>query len=200
VPAQEPLGVTEKSRIFQWSDFEGPLDADHLLPGRQFLPRRLPGINYNRPRLAYSDTARLGRDIMRIQGPAGTGMATPSAGPARRALSGTFSVNEHTESSASKGPSAVRTFGGIDALIALQGMDDATERRRQGVKRGRLALDALDELKIGLLGGTLTPATLNKLRSAAAFLKDGAGEAGLDGVLDEIELRVEVEIAKISTR
>jgi hypothetical protein len=41
---------------------------------------------------------------------------------------------------------------------------------------------------------------LNKLRSAAAFLKDGSGEAGLDGVLDEIELRVEVEIAKLSMR
>jgi hypothetical protein len=137
---------------------------------------------------------------MRIQGPAGTAMATPSATSARRASSGTFSVNEHAESSATKGPSAPRTFGGIDALIALQGVDDPMERRRQGVKRGRLALDALDELKIGLLGGTLTPATLNKLRSAAAFLKDGSGEAGLDGVLDEIELRVEVEIAKISMR
>ena len=89
---------------------------------------------------------------------------------------------------------------GAYALIALQGVDDPLERRRQGVKRGRLALDALDELKIGLLGGTLTPATLNKLRSAAAFLKDDSGEAGLDGVLDEIELRVEVEIAKLSTR
>jgi len=137
---------------------------------------------------------------MRIQGPTGTAMATPSANAGRRASSGTFSVNEHTESSATTGPSAVRTFGGIDALIALQGVDDPTERRRQAVKRGRLALDALDELKIGLLGGTLTPATLNKLCSAATYLKDGSGEASLDGVLDEIELRVEVEIAKLSAR
>ena len=41
----------------------------------------------------------------------------------------------------------------------------------------RLALDALDEFKIGLLGGTLSTATLNKLRSAATYLKDGSGEA-----------------------
>ena len=58
----------------------------------------------------------------------------------------------------------------------------------------------LDELKIGLLGGTLAQATLTRLRSAAAFLKDGSGEAGLDGVLGEIELRVEVEIAKMDGR
>ena len=64
-------------------------------------------------------------------------------------------------------------------LIALQGLEDATERRKHAVKRGRVALDALDELKIGLLGGTLSQATMGKLRSAAAFLKDGSGDAGL---------------------
>ena len=95
--------------------------------------------------------------------------------------------------------SSLRTVGGIDALIALQGIEDATERRRHAVKRGRLALDALDELKIGLLGGDLTPGTLQKLKAAAAHLKNGSGDAGLDGVLAEIELRVEVEIAKMGS-
>ena len=94
----------------------------------------------------------------------------------------------------------MRTVGGIDALIALQGLEDATERRKHAVKRGRVALDALDELKIGLLGGALSQATLGKLRSAAALLKDGSGDIGLDSLLGEIELRVEVEIAKMAAR
>jgi hypothetical protein len=72
--------------------------------------------------------------------------------------------------------------------------------RRHAVKRGRIALDALDELKIGLLGGTLTPATLTKLQSAAAYLKQGSGDRDLDAVLAEIDLRVEVEIAKMGPR
>jgi hypothetical protein len=93
-------------------------------------------------------------------------------------------------------PRRLRTVGGIDALIALQGIEDPTERRRHAVKRGRLALDALDELKIGLLD--LTPGTLQKLKAVAAHLKNGSGHAGLDGVLAEIELRVEVEIAKMA--
>ena len=46
----------------------------------------------------------------------------------------------------------------------------------------------------------MSPATLAKLNSAAAYLKDGSGDAGLDGVLGEIELRVEVEIAKMAPR
>lgn len=94
----------------------------------------------------------------------------------------------------------MRTVGGIDALIALQGIEDPTERRRHALKRGRHALDALDELKIGLLGGTLSPTTLIKLKSAAGYLKDASGDAGLDAVLGEIELRVEVEIAKLAPR
>src|SRR5262249_7198690 len=42
-------------------------------------------------------------------------------------------------------PAAVRAVRGIDALIALQGVEDATERRRGAVKCGRIALDALEE-------------------------------------------------------
>ena len=92
---------------------------------------------------------------------------------------------------------SLRTIGGIDALIALQGEDDPAERRRRAVKRGRIALDALDELKIEVLGGTLGPSTLARLKSATADLRDASGDDRLDAVLAEIELRVEVEIAKM---
>ncbi len=95
---------------------------------------------------------------------------------------------------------ALRTIGGIDALIALQSEDGPAGRRRRAVKRGRIALDALDELKHGLLAGTLGASTLARLKSVATELKDASGEPGLDAVLAEIELRVEVEIAKLTPR
>ena len=66
--------------------------------------------------------------------------------------------------------------------------------------QGRVALDALDELKHSLLAGTLDPSMLQRLKSAATELKSGSGEPGLDAVLAEIELRVEVEIAKLTPR
>jgi hypothetical protein len=136
---------------------------------------------------------------MRILGP-NAKPAAAGAPAARRAASGTFALNEGESSRPTGAPVGLRSIGGIDALIALQGLEDPTERRRQAVRRGRVALDALDELKIGLLGGTLTQATLNKLQSAAGFLKAGSGDDGLDAVLGEIELRVEVEIAKMTPR
>jgi hypothetical protein len=132
---------------------------------------------------------------MRVYGPNGTALATAPAA-ARRTPGGTFTVAEGTDSQPQTPAVALRTLGGIDALIALQGVEDPIERRRRVVKHGRRALDALDELKLGLLAGTLDQATMLRLKSAAADLKEGSGDDRLDSVLAEIDLRVEVELAK----
>jgi hypothetical protein len=129
----------------------------------------------------------------------GTAALATSSAP-RRTSGGSFAPKETADNRPASSTAALRTVGGIDALLALQGVEDALERRKRAVKRGRLALDALDELKIGLLGGALSQATLAKLRAAAGYFKDGSGEAGLDGVMGEIELRVAVEIAKMAPR
>ena len=115
---------------------------------------------------------------------------------ARRAPGGTFSLAQAETPQAQSAAVALRTVGGIDALIALQGIEDPVERRRRAVKHGRRALDALDELKIGLLGGTLNQATMLRLKSVAADLHDASGDDRLDQVLAEIDLRVAVELAK----
>ncbi len=134
---------------------------------------------------------------MRIFGSNATArVATPSA--ARRAASGGFSVDESDAPKSTVPAASLRTIGGIDALLALQGQDDPAERRQRAVKRGRVALDALDELKVEVLSGTLGPSTLQRLKSATTDLRDASGDAGLDAVLAEIELRVEVEIAKMA--
>jgi class II flagellar assembly regulator FliX len=136
---------------------------------------------------------------MRILAPNGTAIAAATPAARRAARSG-FTVEEETATRSAGSAGGLRAVGGIDALLALQGVEDPLERRKRAVKRGRVALDALDELKIGLLGGALSSATLTKLQSAAANLKQGSGNPELDAVLAEIELRVEVEIAKMAPR
>lgn len=135
---------------------------------------------------------------MRIYGPNGT---TPvsTGSTARRNSSTGFSLPSMSETADSRPAAAPVGVSGIDALLALQGVEDPTERRRRAVKRGRDALDALDDLKIGLLAGQFDQATIQRLRSAAADLKSNSGDEGLDQVLAEIELRVEVELAKAQT-
>jgi hypothetical protein len=135
---------------------------------------------------------------MRIQALNATAVAG-SAPSARRAGDGSFAVSEGDAARTAGSAAALRGVGGvggIDALIALQGLEDPTERRRRAVRQGRRALDALDELKLGLLAGTLDPATLRRLQVAAVDLKGGSGDERLDVVLAEIDLRVEVELAK----
>ena len=134
---------------------------------------------------------------MRIYGSATA--ATVARAPApRRAAAGGFALSDAAAAHTASSTAGLRALGGIDALLALQGLENAGERRKRAMRRGRNALDTLDELKIGLLGGSLSPGILNRLRASAAVLKDRSGEDGLDGVLSEIELRVEVEIAKMA--
>ncbi|HXX03697.1 MAG TPA: flagellar assembly protein FliX [Xanthobacteraceae bacterium] len=132
---------------------------------------------------------------MRVNGPNGT--ALPSApAAARRPTGGSFTLSETNAPQAQNPAVALRTLGGIDALIALQGIEDPVERRRRAVRHGARALDALDELKLGLLSGVLDQATLLRLKAVAGDLKDGSGDERLDQILSEIDLRVAVELAK----
>jgi len=132
---------------------------------------------------------------MRVNGPNGTAAVTTPAA-ARRTAGGTFSLAETKAPQPQAAAVALRTLGGIDALIALQGIEDPVERRRRAVKQGARALDALDELKLGLLSGAIDQAILLRLKAVAADLKEGSGDDGLDRLLGEIDLRVAVELAK----
>jgi hypothetical protein len=134
---------------------------------------------------------------MRIYGPNGTTLGTPASSTRRTSSSG-FSLPEDIASSAeTRATTAPKAAANIDALLALQGVEeDPAERRRRSVARGRGALDVLDDLKLRLLSGSLDSSTMMRLRDAAANLKSSSGDPGLDAVLSEIELRVEVELAK----
>jgi hypothetical protein len=133
---------------------------------------------------------------MRIYGPNGTSIGAPAANPRRSASSG-FSLPETSATTETRPAAAPKAVGNIDALLALQGVEDVAERRKRAVRRGKSALDVLDDLKIGLLSGALDNTTVERLRGAATELKTLSGDPNLDRVLSEIELRVEVELAKV---
>jgi hypothetical protein len=132
---------------------------------------------------------------MRISGPNGTTLGS-SAVSARRSGASAFALPDAVATPETRAASAPKAAGTIDALLALQGIEDPVERRKRSVARGRGALDVLDDLKIGLLSGNFNASTVSRLRDAAASLKSTSGDPGLDAVLSEIELRVEVELAK----
>lgn len=132
---------------------------------------------------------------MRIYGPNGTTLGSQT-GNVRRTSSTGFALPDAASTSETRAAVAPKAAAGIDALLAMQGVEDPVERRKRSVQRGKGALDVLDELKIGLLSGNFDASTVGRLRAAAANLKSSSGDPGLDAVLSEIELRVEVELAK----
>jgi hypothetical protein len=132
---------------------------------------------------------------MRVVSAAQTGAA--SVNGARRATSpGGFSLEgtESPKSAASTG--AALGIQSVDALLALQGVEDPTERRKRSVKRGNSALELLDALKVEILEGRVGLETLRRLEVVLQGMSERSGEPGLDEVIDQIGVRVAVEIAK----
>lgn len=122
--------------------------------------------------------------------------ASAAGGVRRAGTAGTFKLDGAADAAKANGTAATSNVGNIDSLIALQGVEEAGERKRRFARRGKNALDLLDELKAELLVADLRYATLGRLQGALDQLAERSGLPGLDSVLDEIGLRVAVEIAK----
>ena len=138
---------------------------------------------------------------MRIYGSNGTAAAAAPTS-ARRATGGTFSVGGQEAPRNAPTATGLRSVSTLDALIALQGVDndDFNKRKKRAVAKGRNALDVLDQLKLGLIDGSIDQGTLARLKVASEGLNEGSGDAGLDAIMGEIDLRVAVELAKAGIR
>ncbi len=84
---------------------------------------------------------------------------------------------------------------GIDALLALQAVDDPLFARKKALRRGTNLLDTLDDIKADLLAGRVSEGRLNALMALVSSARERALPE-LDGLLDDIELRAKVELAK----
>ena len=119
---------------------------------------------------------------------------TRSAGGQGFAVKGASAPAAPAQASSVSGVSGVM---GVEALIALQDVESPTERRRRSVGRAGRLLDELDKIKIGLLGGDLSQAQLDRLARAIREQRSATDDPKLEAVLDEIETRAAVEMAKL---
>lgn len=136
---------------------------------------------------------------MKVSGPSGVGSTTGS-GPSRPAGGGSgFRVNFPSDAAAPApvaGAAGVAGVASVDALLALQAAGGPLERRRRAVRRAGRILDVLDEVRVALLGGDLEQSALERLRRAVREERDLTEDPALEAVLDEIETRAAVELAK----
>ena len=80
----------------------------------------------------------------------------------------------------------------------MQSVGGPLERRRRAVSRAGRILDVLDEVKLSLLDGGVSAEELGRLVSAVREQRENTEDERLEGVLDEIETRAAVELAKLA--
>lgn len=135
---------------------------------------------------------------MKVTGPSGIGAASGSR-PARGGGEG-FSIPAPQASSTAVQAAAISAAGGlmgVEALLALQDIGGPLERKRRAVRRAGFILDVLDEIKVALLDGEPEAGDLDRLRRAVRNERENTEDPKLEAVLNEIEIRAAVEVAKL---
>ncbi|WP_436637308.1 flagellar assembly protein FliX [Microbaculum sp. FT89] len=134
---------------------------------------------------------------MRIDGPGGPGqIKRPRGGAKSDRSTNVFSFSQSERSETAAGTAASGPIGGIDALLALQSVEEPGARGRR-LKHGHDMLDLLDDIKITLLAGDVPAAKLQSLVDTVGRRPDRYSDERIESVLDEIELRARVELAKM---
>ncbi len=130
-------------------------------------------------------------------GPSGAGSARPAQ--ARAAAPGFQPIAASPSGGAAgvAGAGSVSHVSSLEALIALQEVDGPLERRKRAVGRAGRLLDALDGLKLELLAGSLSPHSMEALTRAVREQRSLTDDPRLESLLDEIETRASVELAKL---
>ncbi len=138
---------------------------------------------------------------IRIDGP-GRADGVQSGGPTKRAgASGSaFSLPTGEATTRAAAPTLAGTtgIGDLASLMALQGVvvpEDAGEKKRKAVRRGLDVLDVLEGVKLDLLGGGVATDRLERLVDLLGQRRP-SGDDRLDDLVDDIELRARVELAK----
>ncbi len=85
----------------------------------------------------------------------------------------------------------------VNSILAVQEVPTATDGRSRVIKRGYNILDQLDDIRLGLLSGTIPRQHLLELSQEIKETRDAVIDPRLSAILDDIELRAAVELAKL---
>lgn len=114
---------------------------------------------------------------------------------------GNFSayLQDVMQTSAEESISGTAPLSAADAIFAAQmvGEEEEKELRKKQIQRGKTLIEKLEEIRDGLLRGYLSK---DKLIETARFVRERKMESQddkLNELIAEIELRVEVELAKL---
>lgn len=105
--------------------------------------------------------------------------------------------------SGAEAPQQAAATGGVssvDAILAVQQTADATDHRSRGLMMtyGNDLLDRLEQIRVAILRGSISKERLHELARKLREHTTKSDDPTLNDLVAEIELRVEVEIAKLT--
>lgn len=138
---------------------------------------------------------------MKIQGPGRSEAPSKTKKKDKAGGEGGASFDSLVSKEASESPVAGQTqsIAKMDALLAIQGAEDPTQgpaRRRMRQRAGHI-LDGLDKIRMAMLNGNLTVGHMVDIADVVASHREKITDPALTSIMDEIDLRAQVELAKM---
>lgn len=139
---------------------------------------------------------------MKISGPdktsktSGTKKTSGAKSSGSTEFSGLLGAEEASETVHTSGAAAVAR---LDSLLAAQGAEDPAAKASRGRMRKRAdsVLRGLDKIRLGMLTGNISVGNLIDIADVVASHRERIQDPQLASILDEIDLRAQIEIAKM---
>jgi hypothetical protein len=137
---------------------------------------------------------------MKVEGP---GRTQGSSGVKKSDKAGASSEAFGDFMASGPGPASAtttsRSIAMVDTLLAVQAAEDPTARaaRKRARERSVSVLEELEKIRLGMLSGTLTVGHMIDIADVVASHRERISDPRLTAVMDEIDLRAQVELAKM---
>jgi hypothetical protein len=135
--------------------------------------------------------------ISKIEGPGGIRSSQPVKRTAKTSSASGTSFAKHLDETSEAGSILdVGSTSSVSGVLGLQEVDDALAHASKGKLRAQDILDRLDNLRVELLTGAISKEKLLQLSRLVSHHRGQVSDPRLSGILDEIDLRAQVELAK----
>lgn len=137
--------------------------------------------------------------IDKIDGLGSVRTTTPVKRAAKTGSSdGASFANQLEEGAETSAPSSLSGTNPVSGILGVQEVDDALAHASRGKMRAEDILDRLESLRLELLSGGISRDKLMQLSRIVAARRAQVKDPRLAEILDEIDLRAQVELAKYS--
>ncbi len=129
-----------------------------------------------------------------------TGTTKKTGGTAAAgAFASLLGLSDTEETASASQLSDVSATSALSGMLALQEISEDEIKRRKVVQQGNNMLDTLENLRRQLLAGGIPADTLIAMSRQLSIQRQQVADPKLMEVMDEIELRLAVELAKLES-